>query len=194
VAVFALIAGTVLWALPVRRPGEEESRYHHAAVGLDPFERAGVTEFKEGQRGPAFKLEKLDGGAATLDDYRGMLVVLNFWATWCTPCEVEMPSLERLWQALGRRGLVVVGISVDQGGPRSILDPYVRGKKLTFPILLDPKMATAQAWRVTGIPATFLVKPSGEVAGVAHGPREWDGNEMLALLETLLPGAPHSKH
>ena len=192
--VFVFIAGSLLWVLPIRKSGEQGSRYHHAGQDLDLFERAGVTEFKEGQRGPAFKLTKLDGGSATLEDLAGKLVVLNFWATWCSPCEVEMPTLENLWQNLRERGLVVVGVNVDRGAPRSLIDPYVRGKGLTFPILLDPDLAAANAWRVTGLPATFLVRPSGEVAGVALGLREWDGKEMLALLDTLLSGAEHTKH
>jgi peroxiredoxin len=190
--LLALLAA--LWSLlPIRKPGEEGSRYHHASA-LDPYERAGVTEFKEGQRGPGLSLKSLDGKTVTLADYQGKLVVLNFWATWCTPCDVEMPTLESLWARYRQRGLVVVGVSVDRESPRSIIEPYVRGKKLTFPILLDPDMAAARAWRVTGIPATFLVKPGGEVAGVAHGAREWDSKEMTALLETLLPGASPSTH
>ncbi len=188
--VFLGLVGALWWLLPIRKAGEEGSRYHHAAV-LDPYERAGVVEFKEGQRGPAFSLESLDGKTVSFEDYEGKLVVLNFWATWCTPCDVEMPTLETLWVRFRDRGLVVVGVSVDRGGPRSIIEPYVKGKKLTFPILLDPNMSAARAWRVTGIPATFLVRPTGEVAGVAHGAREWDSKEMVALLETLLPSAVH---
>ncbi|MBI4609373.1 MAG: TlpA family protein disulfide reductase [Candidatus Rokubacteria bacterium] len=193
-AIFVLLAAAVIWALPGRKPGEEGGRRHHAPVALDPFERAGIVELKEGQRGLAFRLATLEGGSAALEDYAGKLVVLNFWATWCTPCEVEMPTLESLWQKLKGRGLVVVGVNLDRGAPRSLIEPYVRGKKLTFPILLDPDMATAQAWRVTGLPATFLVKPSGEVAGMAQGLREWDSKEMLALLETLLPAASRPGH
>jgi peroxiredoxin len=192
ILVLLIVVGAVMWLLPIRRPGEEVSRYHHAETGLDPFERAGIVELKEGQRGPDFRLATLDGRSVTLEEFRGKLVVLNFWATWCTPCEVEMPTLESLWQKLKGRGLVVLGVSVDRGAPRSLIEPYVRGKKLTFPILLDGEMRTMKAWRVTGLPATFLVKPNGEVAGMAHGLREWDSAEMVSLLETLLPGAPHA--
>lgn len=194
IAILLIIAGAAMWVLPIRKPGEQGSRYHHAPPRLDRFERAGVVEFKAGQRGPGFKLATLDGRSVTLEDYAGKLVVVNFWATWCTPCEVEMPTLESLSQKLGGRGLVVLGVNVDRGAPRSLIEPYVRGKKLTFPILLDPDMRAAQTWRVTGLPATFLVKPTGEVAGMAQGLREWDSKEMLALLETLMPGAPGSKH
>lgn len=186
-ALALALLGGLVWALPVRRPGDEA--HHHAGQGppLDLFERAGVTEFTEGQRGPVFTLPALAGGSASLDAWRGSLVVLNFWATWCTPCTVEMPTLEALWRSHRERGLVVVGVSVDRGAPRPVIEPYVRNLGLTFPILLDADGSTAAAWRVTGLPATFIVKPGGEVAGVAVGPRDWHGPEMRALLESLLP-------
>ena len=77
--------------------------------------------------------------------------------------------------------------SVDRDAPRALIEPYVRDLKITFPILLDPEMATADAWRVTGLPATFVIRPGGEVVGMAFGAREWDSAEMTALLEALLP-------
>jgi cytochrome c biogenesis protein CcmG, thiol:disulfide interchange protein DsbE len=190
-AVLAVVlVGTLVWLLPRSKPGEEGGHHAgHATPVLDAFERAGVTEFKDGQRGPAFSLLTLDGRRATLADYRDKLVILNFWATWCVPCTDEMPTLEVLWKAYRARGLVVVGVSVDRGAPRALLEPYLRNLALTFPILLDPDSTTATAWRVTGIPATFVVRPGGEVAGVAVGAREWHGEPMRALLEGLLPAA-----
>ena len=189
-ALAVLLVGALVWFLPVRQAGEEGG--HHAeppAPALDAFERAGVTEFRDGQRGPPFTLTTLDEQRAALADYRDKLVVLNFWATWCQPCTIEMPTLEALWREYQDRGLVVLGVSVDRGAPRSLIDPYVRNLELTFPILLDPDLATATAWRVTGLPATFLVRPGGEVAGIAVGAREWNSGEMRALIETMLPGA-----
>jgi peroxiredoxin len=191
-AALALVAlGVVVWLLPIRRPGEDGA-HHGAAPGLDPFEKAGVVELKEGQPAPAFTLGALDGGRASLADHRDKLVVLNFWATWCQPCALEMPSLEALWRRYRERGLVVVGVSVDRGSPRGLLEPYVRNLKLTFPILLDPDSKTSDGWRVTALPATFIVRPGGEVTGMAVGAREWNSAEMRALVERLLPGAhPH---
>lgn len=177
--------GVLLWGLPVRRPGED-GRHHATRTATDIFERAGVTEFNEGQRGPGFRLARRGGGEATLDTWRDKLVVLNFWATWCSPCTLEMPTLEALWRDYRERGLVVVGVSVDRGAPPALIDPYVRNLGLTFPILLDPDSKTAGAWRVTGLPSTFVVRPGGEVAGVAIGPREWNSAEMRALLERLM--------
>jgi peroxiredoxin len=185
-----LLVGGLIWVLPVRRAGE--SGGHHAARPepvADLFERAGVTELKEGQRGPAFRLARWGGGEASLETWRDRLVVLNFWATWCTPCTVEMPTLELLWRQYEPRGLVVVGVAVDRGAPAAVLEPYIRNLGITFPILLDPDLRTAHAWRVTGLPATFLVRPGGEVAGMALGAREWTSAEMKALLDTLLPAA-----
>ncbi len=190
-AVLAVVlVGALFWLLPARRAGEEGGHHaEHAAPALDPFEKAGVTEFTAGQRGPGLALAGLDGRRTALEDHRGRLVVLNFWATWCEPCTTEMPTLEALWQEYRRRGLVVLGVSVDRGAPLGVIGPYARNLKLTFPILLDPDLTAASAWRVTALPATFLVRPGGEVAGVAHGAREWNSAEMKALIERLLPGA-----
>ena len=182
-----VILGGVVWVLPVRRPGQDGGHHGAATPVLDPFEKAGVVELKEGQPAPGVTLLTLDGGRASLTDHRDKLVVLNFWATWCQPCTVEMPSLEALWQRYRDRGLIVVGVSVDRGAPKALLEPYVRNLKLTFPILLDPDSKTSDRWRVTALPATFLVRPGGEVAGMAMGAREWNSDEMRALVERLLP-------
>jgi peroxiredoxin len=187
VALAVVLLGALLWALPRRQPGQEGG--HHAAhgVSLDAYERAGVTELKEGQHGPPFRLASLDQRASGLEDFKDRVVVLNFWATWCQPCTAEMPTLEKLWRAYRNRGLTVLGVTVDRGAPRDLIDPYVRNLDLTFPILLDRDLKVAGAWRVTGLPATFIVKPGGEVTGFVVGAREWDSAEMRALIETLLP-------
>jgi peroxiredoxin len=186
-----VLVGALVWFLPGSRSGEEGGHHagHHVEPVLDAFEKAGISEFREGQRGPAFSLATLDGRRAALADNRDKLVILNFWATWCVPCADEMPTLEALWTDYRARGLVVLGVSVDRGGPRALLEPYVRNLALTFPILLDPDSKTANAWRVTALPATFVVKPGGEVAGSAVGPREWTSEPMQALLTGMLPTA-----
>jgi peroxiredoxin len=186
-ALAIILLGAGFWLLPLRRAGQDGG-HHGAAPALDPFEKAGVVELKEGQKAPALELATLDSGRMTLADHRGKLVVLNFWATWCQPCALEMPSLEALWRRYRDRGLVVVAVSVDRGSPRNLLEPYVRNLKLTFPILLDPDASTSERWRVTALPATFLITPGGDATGMAVGAREWDSAEMKALVERLLPG------
>ena len=188
-----VLVGVVLWALPVRRAGEDGG--HHAAhVHLDAFERAGVIELREGHRTPELRLPRLDGGVATLAEHREQLVIVNFWATWCQPCTAEMPTLEALWRDYRGRGLVVLGVSVDRGAPRPLIEPYVRRLGLTFPVLLDGDLTASQAWRVTSLPATFVVRPGGEAVGLAFGAREWNSAEMRALLEPFLPGEGKKVH
>ena len=185
-ALALVLLGGLFWALPKGRPGEQGGHHPEHAPRLDAFERAGVTELREGQRGPAFRVAALTGGEATLDTWKDKLVILNFWATWCTPCTIEMPSLERLWRAYRERGLVVVAVSVDRDAPRALIEPYLKNLDLTFPILLDPQMETANAWRVPGVPATFVIRPGGDVVGMVIGFRDWDSQEMRALIDSLL--------
>jgi peroxiredoxin len=190
VLAVALVAG-LLWALPVRRPGVDGGHHAVHAPVLDSFERAGVTELREGHRTPALRLPRLAGGVTALAEHRDRLVIVNFWATWCEPCTVEMPTLEALWREYRERGLLVLGVSVDRGAPRVVLEPYVSRLGLSFPILLDADLSASRAWRVSGLPATFIVRPGGEAAGMAFGAREWNSAEMRALLEPLLPAHAH---
>ena len=115
-----VLIGGLVWGLPVRQPGEDGGHHgaHHDAHAphLDAFERAGIVELTAGQRGPAFRLASFTGGHASLDTWRDKLVVLNFWATWCTPCTVEMPTLEALSREYRDRGLVVIGFPSNQFG------------------------------------------------------------------------------
>ena len=188
-ALALVLLGALVWWLPTRRPGEDDAHHGGPVPPLDPFEKAGVTELKEGQRGPAFRLALFTGGEAGLDTWKDKLIVLNFWATWCTPCTAEMPALEALWREYRGRGLVVVGVSVDRGAPRALIEPYLKNLDLTFPVLLDPQMETANAWKVPGVPASFVIRPGGEVTGMAIGIREWNSREMKGLVEGLLSEA-----
>jgi len=187
-----VLVGGMVWLLPVRRPGEEGGHHggHEHGAGLDPFERAGLIELKEGHRTPALRLVALDGRTVSLADHADKLVVVNFWATWCQPCTAEMPTLEALWREYRARGLVVLGVSMDRGAPRPLIDPYVSRLALTFPILLDPDLDASRAWRVTSLPATFVVRPGGDAVGLAFGAREWNSAEMQGLLARFLPPPP----
>ena len=184
-----VVLGVVLWALPARRAGEEGG-HHGEHARLDAFERAGLIELRDRHRTPALRLPRLDGGVAALAEHRDKLVLVNFWATWCQPCTLEMPTLEALWRQYQGRGLLVLGVSVDRGAPRPLLDPYVRKLGLTFPILLDAELTAGQAWRVTSLPATFVIRPGGDAVALAFGAREWNSAEMRAVLEGFLPKSP----
>ena len=140
---------------------------------------------KPGAEAPGFRLPSLAGGDRDLASWRGKVVVLNFWATWCPPCVAEMPSLERLHRALGPEGLAVVTVSTDED--EEVLREFVTGFGLTLPVLLDPGgRVAAGAYRTTGYPETFVLDRRGVLLRHHVGPAEWDTPESLAHFRGLL--------
>jgi len=128
----------------------------------------------------------LTGNRVRLADFKGRVVLLNFWATWCAPCVREMPSLDRLQAALGDRGLRVVAVSIDRGGAKSIRPFAERLGLAHLGLYHDPKGALFQAFGVAGLPASFVIDRNGGIAGAYAGPAEWDGPEARALIEHYL--------
>ena len=143
---------------------------------------------REGSEAPPLRLPALEGGEVDLQSYRGRIVLVNIWATWCPPCVEEMPSLERLHRTLAGEGLVVLGVSVDDDG--AALQSFVRRAGVTFPILRDPgRRGPSAAWRTTGYPETFIVDGSGRIVRKIVGPASWDTPEAIAWFRGLLkPG------
>jgi len=134
---------------------------------------------------PAFSLKNLQGGHSRLSDYRGQVVLLNFWATWCGPCRAEMPSMEKLWQTYRDQGLVVVAVSTDNGGESRIKN-FARRLELTFPILLDPDSQASDAYQVSGIPVSFLIDRQGRVVARILGSKDWSSEATVQQVEGLL--------
>ena len=156
-----------------------------AAFGFISLEERKGYGLKPGTAAPGFRLPALTGGTAELAALRGRVVLLNFWATWCPPCVDEMPSLERLHRTLGPEGLVVVTVSVDSD--EKALREFVTRHQLTLPVLRDPSARTANAYRATGYPESFVIAPDGTVMRTVVGPAEWDTPQSLAYFRSLLP-------
>lgn len=110
---------------------------------------------------PAFRLPKLDGGTLDLADLRGRPVILNFWASWCVPCKDEAPLLERAWQTYRARGLVVVGVNIQDFEREA--RRFVAATGTTFTNVRDGENLTYQAYGVTGVPETFFVDRQGRI-------------------------------
>jgi peroxiredoxin len=143
---------------------------------------------KAGTPAPELRLPARDGKAVDLGSFRGRLVVLNFWATWCPPCVAEMPSLERMHKALSAEGLSVVAVSVDED--EAALTAFVQRAGITFPVLRDPGGAVATAsFKTTGYPETFVIDARGVILETYVGPAEWDTPEALAHFRRLLKPA-----
>jgi peroxiredoxin len=130
-----------------------------------------------------FALPTPDGRTFRLADHRGRLVFINFWATWCEPCRQEMPAMERLWRRHRHRAFTMVGVSLDSD-PAAVA-PFVREHGLTFPIALDSRLTTANAYGVRALPTTVLLGRDGTVAALALGPRAWDNDAAHSLVEAL---------
>ena len=135
---------------------------------------------------PPLALEDVDGRVHLLSDLRGRVIVVNFWATWCPPCIAEMPAIQRMYDALAGQGVRV--LAVNAGEHVEDIRSFVRNFEpaLTFPLLRDSKGDTFARWRVLGLPHTFVVDPSGNLAYTAEGARQMDSPHILNRLRALL--------
>jgi len=137
---------------------------------------------------PVPELDFLDreGNEVSLEDFRGKVVILNLWATWCAPCRKEMPGLDRLQAALGEDGLAVVPLSLDRGEVGQIEAFYDEVGLTTLPIYRDPKAAAGRALGAYGLPTTIMIDREGREIGRLLGPAEWDGPEAMTLIRAAL--------
>jgi len=139
---------------------------------------------------PQDPLRAPDGKVVKLGDFKGKVVLLNFWATWCGPCIREMPSLQRLQEALGGEKFVVVAVSIDRRGYAKVT-PFLERLRITkLTILLDIGRKLYRKFGVRGLPTTALIDHEGRVRGYLEGPAEWDSKEALALIRYYVKLVP----
>jgi len=131
---------------------------------------------------PDFNLMGMDGETHTLEDLKGKFVLVNFWATWCNPCKVEMPLLEKLHQTLKSEKFTVLGLHVGPG-PENI-EEFKKLMPISFPIYVD--MDLEVNWGVPGLPTTFLMDPEGKLIYRAVGKREFASDEMVNFLRSQI--------
>jgi peroxiredoxin len=153
-------------------------------VTAEEFKALGLAALKEGTASIDFTLSDLSGKKVSLSQYRGKLVFLNFWATWCPPCRAEMPSMERLYQKLKGQGLVVLAVDLQEDAKS--VSKFVEEHKLTFSILLDSDGRVGTTYGARSIPTTYIIGRDGSALGGTIGGREWDSPEMIAFFTRLL--------
>jgi peroxiredoxin len=200
----AFLAGgaVALWlpARSVRLPVPETRRRKIGAtvglaVGILVLVAAGVAMWGSGQSGssgrpiagqaaPDFTLDLLDGSTITLSELRGRVVVVNFWATWCPPCEDELPDLQTIWEDYQAEGIVLIGVAFDEGEPA--VQEMAARLGVTFPLGLEAEDSISAAYGVTGMPETFVVDQEGRVVYVHVGPVT--AEELRPELDNLLVG------
>lgn len=135
-------------------------------------------------RAQPLELDDIDGNSHSLEDYRGKIVVLNFWATWCPPCVEEIPSLGRLQQAFSDEDLVV--LSVDIGESRKEVDAFLQQVPADFPVLLNPDGTTVKQWKIIAFPTTFVIDRGGFIKLAYFGGLEWDHPDVVQQLQGLV--------
>ena len=149
-----------------------------------PASGQALKEWKGGAT-PALALEDVDGKLHRLADYKGKVVLINFWATWCAPCREEMPSMQALGESLQGKPFAVLAINVGEG-PRAARD-FAEKMALRFPILLDRDMNATRAWSARVLPASYVIAPDGKVAYSYLGAIDWNAPQVKGRLERLMP-------
>lgn len=121
---------------------------------------------------PSFALADLDGNIQHLKDYRGKIVAVNFWASWCPPCRKELPSMQRTYDAFKNKDFVILAINV--GEKWDTVAPFLDNLSIKFPVLFDSKSKIIEQWKVLGLPSTFILDRKGNITHRFNGGRDWN--------------------
>ena len=141
-----------------------------------------------GSKAPPFRAATVDSVPTvhTLDDYKGQVVLLNIWGTFCLPCRDEMPAIEKLHEAMAPQGLKVVAVSMDDPGFQDKIRAFVKEFGLTFQILYDPSGKITNDYQTTGVPETFVIARDGVIRKKVIGASDWNSQSNRALIAQLL--------
>lgn len=148
------------------------------------YNKAGIQPIKDIILGPDFTIKDLKGNDVSLSDYRGKVVMLNFWASWCPPCRSEMPSMESLYKQL--EGMDVEIVAVNLGETKEVAAKFINKEKYTFDVLLDSDNKVGSLYGVRSIPTTYIINKKGELKGYKLGAFDWDSEGILNIIKDLL--------
>ena len=144
-----------------------------STAGGDPAPATPPVGLRVGNTAPDFTLKSLEGDTVSLSDYRGQPILVNFWATWCGPCVIELPEMQETYETYRERGFVILAVDVQEGASR--VQSFVDARGLTFPVLLDAEGQVAHSYRIRGLPTSYFVHSDGTILGTQIGPvdRAW---------------------
>jgi thiol-disulfide isomerase/thioredoxin len=148
------------------------------------FGEANIRVLDQRRNPPNFLLPLLGGGNAELSSYKGKVVFLNFWATWCPPCRDEMPSMEVLYQRFKDRGLEILAVNV--GEESAAVQSFIRGNRFTYPVPLDRNSRISSLYGIRAIPASFIIDREGMIVASLVGSILWDDPKVIAAFDALL--------
>ncbi|TAM81042.1 MAG: TlpA family protein disulfide reductase [Acidobacteria bacterium] len=149
-------------------------------LALHPRQRAPV---KLGDRAPGFTLPQLPSGRLSLSQFKGQVVVLNFWATWCPPCVMEAPSLEQFATEMKSQGVTVIGVSVDENA--QALSQFVQYYHVSYPVARDPRYSLTHRYGTYKLPETYIIDRDGRVAEKIIGATNWTDPRMITFVKSL---------
>lgn len=178
ILIFLMITGLLVLLLLNR------NRSNYKSVEQVPIE--------VGLPAPDFTFPTINGTMVSLSDYRGKIVLVNIWATWCPPCVDEMPSMEKLYQKLKGENFEILAVSIDSLGEK-VVAPFMKKYKLTFPALIDSAGAIRMGYRTTGVPESFIIDKDGILVKKIIGSLDWTKPEILHLFQRLIQKPWHSK-
>lgn len=141
---------------------------------------------EEGHFAPDFALKTLDGQTVRLSEFRGKKVVLiNFWATWCPPCRLEMPTMQQIYSEYKGRGFEILAVNIEPDAQQEIRN-FIKELRLTFPVVLDPDMKVARRYRIIGLPVSVLIDRQGIIRAKEIGYHDWTDKASRTRVEGLL--------
>jgi peroxiredoxin len=178
IVIFLLIAGLLVLLLLNR------NKSYNNSVKIGPIE--------VGLAAPDFTFPGMDGKMVSLSDFKGKVVLVNIWATWCPSCVDEMPSMEKLYQKLKGEDFEILAVSIDSLGEK-VVAPFMKKYKLTFPALIDSAGAIRMGYRTTGVPESFIIDKDGMLVKKIIGSLDWTKPEILHLFQRLIQKPWHSK-
>ena len=134
---------------------------------------------------PDFTFPGLDGKKVSLSDYKGKVVLVNIWATWCPPCVKEMPSMEKLYRKFKGENFEILAVSIDEPGLKAVA-PFMEKTRLTFPALIDSKGAIKSVYRISAIPESFIIDKQGFLIKKIVGPLDWAAPQVFRFFSSLI--------
>jgi peroxiredoxin len=148
------------------------------------FSQARIPLLKKRSLAKDFSLPLLGGGTQTLSALKGKVVFLNFWATWCPPCQAEMPSMEKLYRHLEKAGLEFLAVDIQEDTKE--VEAFITESSLNFPVALDESGRVSRLYGIRNIPTTFIIDKNGMIIASVVGSRDWDSPAVIIAFETLL--------
>lgn len=159
---------------------DQSSASSQISSACDSF---GVVKSQVERKAPPFGLKTLDGNQVILNDFQGKPILLKFWATWCPSCLEELPMMEKFSE--GRKDQLVILMAAIDGEKERKVQRLIKEKKITLPVLLDPKAKTARAYGVSMIPVSFLINQEGLIVGIVVGERDWVSPKAWSAVKEL---------